>query len=407
MDVEAFSSQEIVPTPVADGMKRKRKGKVQVSDIFTGEVKFDSQITKDVYDQIRKKDMVFEEIVDFQSIDHATLREAMTYAGLFKYLTTIKTLSVQVDEVIQFYTNLSYERKGECARLHSHVNNEEITLKEINIATWCNLPNTGLNIEMCTDLESLPVQCSEEEFWSTLSEGYDPRDDKELTLTKLNVLASMIVRIIHKNIYPRAGKPLKAHFQVLAATFCILKRYQVNWCGLVMHAMSRCLSEPEASLFFPRMISKLLSPKRFNIPLQPAKICKMIRLEACSFRSVYLNCYQNFDPNSPKCVQNYTNIKQRLKEANDHLLSLSMPMDKYLTRLEQEETKCLKINEKFLHIISRLDKVESSITKIMENIDLLLHKEVINQGPYAVEVKQALATPSDFVGPPARTPPSP
>lgn len=49
----------------------------------------------------------------------------------------------------------------------------------------------------------------------------------------------MIVKVIHRNIYPRVGYPVKPYFQVLVATFCILKQMQVNWASLAIHAMSR------------------------------------------------------------------------------------------------------------------------------------------------------------------------
>lgn len=88
--------------------------------------------------------------------------------------------------------------------------------------------------------------------------GYDLRHDKDLALMNMNHIASMIVKIIHQNLYPRVGYLVMTHFQVFLATFRVIRKIQVNWSALVMHAMARYLKDTGKSLYFPIVITQLL-----------------------------------------------------------------------------------------------------------------------------------------------------
>lgn len=172
----AFSVHERGETH-AQERKRKHGGE---DLLFTREIRFTSPVSKRLYNELKKADLIFEEPLDFNNINYPHLWEPLTYAGLFKYLTTIKTSQVQLDEVVQFYTRLYLEQSEQRLRFHTLVNNEKVVIKESDIIVACGLPDSRLRLANTTCLETLPFACSQEEFWNTLSHRYNPRGREEM-----------------------------------------------------------------------------------------------------------------------------------------------------------------------------------------------------------------------------------
>lgn len=83
-----------------------------------------------------------------------------------------------------------------------------------------------------------------------------------MVLTDLSPIASMLVKIVHKNIYPKARYPVETYYQVLVVVFCILNTLQVNWSAFAMHNMSRCLNNTGRTLHFLRFITFLLEEEK-------------------------------------------------------------------------------------------------------------------------------------------------
>lgn len=135
---------------------------------------------------------------------------------------------VQIDEVRLFYANLQYVATQERSKVCSIVNGCQFGVDEYDLGEHALQPYSSIRIERCESIESLPFSCSREEFWETLTSGFDPKSEEKILLVDLNPLALMIVKVIQRNVYPRAGTPSKAYFQVLVAAFCILRKCQVN-----------------------------------------------------------------------------------------------------------------------------------------------------------------------------------
>lgn len=72
------------------------------------------------------------------------------------------------------------------------------------------------------------MMCSQEEFLQTITIGYYPPSHDNILVMYLYDVSSMIVRTIHHDLYPREGTPLKPHFTILVAMYCILKKVEVN-----------------------------------------------------------------------------------------------------------------------------------------------------------------------------------
>lgn len=85
----------------------------------------------------------------------------------------------------------------------------------------------------------LPFHTTPENVWNTIAYGHDPRYEEQMGSVDLTPIASMIVKIIHRNIFPRIGTPTRPQFQVLIATYCIIKVIHINWCGMVFKIMEK------------------------------------------------------------------------------------------------------------------------------------------------------------------------
>lgn len=85
-------------------------------------------------------------------------------------------------------------------------------IEEIELSNILFLPCFGHRLEKYETYTDLPLMCSREEFWNTLTVSFYSRNEESLLLTDLMAIALMIVKIIHWNVYPRVGYSVKPYF---------------------------------------------------------------------------------------------------------------------------------------------------------------------------------------------------
>lgn len=83
--------------------KRKRS---DIESIFQGEVHFVSNTHRLLYNELQKRQLLYDESVDFNSINHDYLKSVMVGAGLTRYLVAARHTKIQRDELSQFYAHL-------------------------------------------------------------------------------------------------------------------------------------------------------------------------------------------------------------------------------------------------------------------------------------------------------------
>lgn len=113
------------------------------------------------------------------------------------------------------------------------VNNVEFDFTEEQLCSMVGLHSTGVSIHDCEDFEQLPFHTTSKSLWNTIIYDHDPRNEEQMGFVDLTPFASIIVKILHQDIYLRSGTPTRPHFQVLITTYCIIMGIHVNWSGLV------------------------------------------------------------------------------------------------------------------------------------------------------------------------------
>lgn len=238
--------------------------------------------------------------------------------------------------------------------------------------------------------------CSREEFWNTLSVGYKPWNEEPLELTDLMPIVSMIVKIIHRNIYPHVGYLVRPYFQVLAATLCILKCMQVNWSSLLMHAMSRCLKDTGHGLYFPRLITMILEKK--GAPMKELKSCKLIAMESKAFRCWYVNCFQAVNENSEEYAVGMFELLAQVSMLERSLLTMKTSTDEHANRMNQIDRRMVTMEKVFAWL-------ETWVKNQEESVDLMLQIMKTNFKHITVSVEESCRPTAPH--PPATTMMSP
>lgn len=119
--------------------------------------------------------MLFDEPVDFDSINHDHLKSLMASAGLTKYLMSIRQTKIQKEELAQFYAQLTVTRHPKLV-LHSVVNNIEFNFNEDQLSAQFGLHSSGVYIQDCETFEQLPFHLDQEIIWNAIGYGFDPRN---------------------------------------------------------------------------------------------------------------------------------------------------------------------------------------------------------------------------------------
>lgn len=179
------------------------------------------------------------------------------------------------------------------------------------------LPSSNMSIHNCEDFEHLPFHTILESLWNTIAYNHDPRNEEQMGSVDLTPLASIIVKILHRDIYRRYGTPTWPHFQVLIATYRIIKGMHVNWSGLVFKSMERCVKEGSDDIFFPRLLSRLFSRVDMAIPLKPYSKCKLMRFQASSFNCRYVNQFVKTDDNSEDFQNGVLENQRRINDLQE------------------------------------------------------------------------------------------
>lgn len=92
-----------------------------------------------------------------------------------RYLRCFKVAGVGIDEVYQWYTSLVYDSTGQESSIAATVNGTRVVVKESELYDITYLPFSGHRLEKCEKYTDLPLMCSKEEFWNTLTVGFNPR----------------------------------------------------------------------------------------------------------------------------------------------------------------------------------------------------------------------------------------
>lgn len=193
------------------GRKRKRPESLLE---FQGAIQLISSTHLLVYEELKKWKLLFDEPVDFDSINHDHLKLVMAGTGLTRYLVSIRHTKIQKDELAQFYAHLTITRHPRLV-IHNMVNNVEFDLIQEQLAS---MTYKSLLVD-CEDYGQLPFHTTAKSVWHTIAYGHDPRLEEQMGLMDLTPIASIIMKILHCDIYPRSGTPTRPHFQVLIAIF--------------------------------------------------------------------------------------------------------------------------------------------------------------------------------------------
>lgn len=138
------------------------------------------------------------------------------------------------------------------------------------------------------------------------------------------------------------------------ATYCIVKKFQVNWAALIYHAMIQYLQDLGTDLYFLHHISNLLWEKGLNMDLKPTTQACIIQIHIVSmflrqlFQVVWweLNGVHNLSQWGP----------HRISQLKYNVLRVQTTVNQYMDQVTVEESRFMEINTNMQHIMEKITK---------------------------------------------------
>ena len=259
--------------------------------VFLGPLIWESPNLERAYNFSLKQKMFYEEKVMFNSINCPLLEILLSHNGLANYLGEIDQVKIYPSELGQFYVNMSYQKEN-YPWISTIVNGSHLNISSTHLNLHAQLPSQGVKLHMFTKLDDLPFECTFEQISRVLTHQYNPMSQKKINASDLTPEASIMLRILHKNIQPNASHGCEPLNIVLVAIYCIMMKIQVDWASLVVHNIACCSTNLGGYRYFPRLISKLIGEGCFDLPLSESSLIACPQPFTCSsFRKKWLNQY--------------------------------------------------------------------------------------------------------------------